>query len=277
MANPSRPSNPFAPTSEPDWVKVERPVLTPRVSSSTQPALPLRSQSVRNQPSAQQLIARKLPPPYAKSATKPEPLPPRLPSRSPSVSSTTSRLSSSTSNLRKPAPPIPTKPNTLQSPILSPIPSSASIQTQSRPRGLTSPVSKPTSQTAAPSNRSASGPATAAPAQNEAAPPLPPPRRSATTAQRIDAVAAGARGGIVPPSQRVGNREQEVRNERVPALPPRRGTGLGSVASGGGNSGREEGRKTNLMDEDESAAGFGGVGSDSGRGEIKGWETLKPS
>jgi len=81
----------------------------------------------------------------------------------------------------------------------------------------------------------------------------------------------------VPPLQRVGNREQEVRNERVPVLPPRRGTGLGSVASGSGNSGRDEGRKTNLMDEDESAAGFEAGGSGSGRREIKGWETLKPS
>jgi len=75
----------------------------------------------------------------------------------------------------------------------------------------------------------------------------------------------GARGGIVPPTQRVGNREQELKNERVPALPPRRGTGLAS--------GPSDAKKTNLMDEDEAAVS----GRGSGRGEIKGWETLKPS
>lgn len=70
----------------------------------------------------------------------------------------------------------------------------------------------------------------------------------------------------MPPSQRVGNREQELRNEREPALPPRRGTGLASGLS-------TEVKKTNLMDEDEATAG----GQGAGRGEIKGWEALKPS
>lgn len=67
----------------------------------------------------------------------------------------------------------------------------------------------------------------------------------------------------MPPPQRVGNREQELRNERGPALPPRRGTGLAS--------GPSDVKKTNLMDEDES------TGRGSGRGAIKGWEALKPS
>lgn len=70
----------------------------------------------------------------------------------------------------------------------------------------------------------------------------------------------------MPPAQRVGNREQEVRNERGPALPPRSGNALASAPAA-------DAKKTNLMDEDESTVG----GRGSARGEIKGWEALKPS
>ncbi|KAK5737481.1 Inositol-1,4,5-trisphosphate 5-phosphatase 1 [Elasticomyces elasticus] len=91
--NLSRPANPFSPTSEPDWVKVDRPDLPSRTASAASNA------------------PRKVAPPPTSSQVAPPPPPPRIkPSDEPDIRVHLKQT------LRKPAPPPkPSKPTLLRS------------------------------------------------------------------------------------------------------------------------------------------------------------------
>lgn len=111
VPNQNRPSNPFTPSDEPDWVKIDR-------APSAEPSLS------RNR-AAKSVAARKLPPPYTSSDSLPQ-LPPQQPiaqidgpvtSRPDSPASVKSvRIRSISTVSRKPAPPVPKKPMMLSSP-----------------------------------------------------------------------------------------------------------------------------------------------------------------
>lgn len=239
VPNPNRPSNPFTPTDEPDWVTVPRMPLhrTPSQSTSTLPPPP--NPRPANAP-------RKLPPPYDPSvaslgnnfsqaslqeASSPQNQPPR------SVKSANSRrdsLSSTTS--KKSAPPVGRKPVHLtSSPTLSA--SSLSSQTRSPQPFSKSPQSTGSSVFPPPPRRSiaastAMGDSTGlggAEYKKDASfpPPPPQPRRS------------GAANGSGLNSNAVYRVDQTPR----PGLPPRPIRDL-------------------LGDEDD---------------ELKGWEALKPT
>ena len=72
VPNPSRPSNPYSPTSEPDWVKVEKPASPPSRPSSIYSNVSQASQAKRDS------VPRNLPPPLSSEGTAPQ-KPPRPP------------------------------------------------------------------------------------------------------------------------------------------------------------------------------------------------------
>ncbi|KAF2222115.1 SacI homology domain-containing protein [Elsinoe ampelina] len=120
--NPQRPSNPFTPSAEPDWVKVERPSPSPKPAPPPARRIPARSNSTRSLESPRR---RNLPPPYqgqldaaqVRNGAKPAPddddAPPPLPSRASTFSEATTVSKPST--LVKKPPSIPRKPQVLRS------------------------------------------------------------------------------------------------------------------------------------------------------------------
>ncbi|KAH8815390.1 SacI homology domain-containing protein [Xylogone sp. PMI_703] len=242
VPNPQRPSNPFTPTDEPDWVTIPRmsSTRTNSVASERPPVLPRRSNSQTN--------LRKLPPPYAQSPSVssvsknlsqvslldssptrsipqsidalPPPPPPRPTDNRPS-----SVLSSSTTSSRKTAPPVAPKPNHLSSPVPSSSPtfSSASLPRKAINGNVNSPASPPR-----PIKRASTsvGNLQASNATKEFTPPFPPnPRRTGTARKPVAN----------------GLQDDE---EMKPGLPPRRPTDL--------------------------------LGDDSEKMEMSGWEALQP-
>ena len=108
VPNPTKPSNPFSPSSEPDWVKVDKPNGLP--SRSTSVASASASSRVRSE-----AATRKLPP--MSRAVEAAAMPPAKPPRPATFNESTSDDSKvqMKSTLRKPAPPKPNKPNLLRS------------------------------------------------------------------------------------------------------------------------------------------------------------------
>lgn len=147
VPNPSRPPNPFTPSSEPDWVKVEKPDLPLRASSVRTTA----SQYGGTRDRAQSQQSRKLPPPY--NGTKP------MPSQLDGASDDLARMHLK-QTLRKPAPP--PKPNLLRS-----------NSSQSAPGEPKRSMATPPP---APAPRRANN--TAAAAAHHTSYPPPPPRRN---------------------------------------------------------------------------------------------------
>ncbi|RFU31354.1 hypothetical protein B7463_g4974, partial [Scytalidium lignicola] len=245
VPNPHRPSNPFSPTDEPDWVTVPRMSSTRPNSTHSEapPALPRRSISSST--------LRKLPPPFTPSPSissvsknlsqtslldsspprsKPESIleqPPPPPPR-PTDNRPSSVLSNSTTSSKKTGPPrVAPKPDHLSSPIPS---STAAFPSASIPRrpissNFTSAVSQ-----ALPPKRINTGidNVQTRNATQEITPPLPPNPRRAGAGTARKAVASSV------------NEEEEVK----PGLPPRRPTDL--------------------------------LGDDSDKMEMSGWEALQP-
>jgi hypothetical protein len=168
IPNGKRPSNPFTPSDEPDWIKVDRPAPPPS-----------RTDSTRSIPTPRPPAARKVPPPFTSTDPLPR-LPPRKAvvavdgtdshsSRSPSVSSVRSLpiLSSNPATtppavLRKPAPPVPKKPSQLSA--------TSPLTSQPPPNVLT----KTPPPTVPPPRRSMAAAKTKSAAEEH--PPLPPRR-----------------------------------------------------------------------------------------------------
>jgi hypothetical protein len=243
--NPKRPSNPFTPSPEPDWVEVKRmggkPEPPPARGTArahtvdfngTGQGMPNSRTSsttsvnqVNRNPSARKLIAPPFPPPPSSGAMPyldgHDDLRRTTSSASarslPSHFNTPSAQREPSQNLnRKPAPPIPNKKPSL----LASIPSSS----------MPSP----------PPQRYRDGPQ---PPDSSTRPQPPPPRRSMAP---------------LPANRKPVHSENLVDNlEDRPPLPPRTGTGL--------STGSREGRGRNLMDEEPEDME-----------NLKGWEVLRP-
>ncbi|KAF2239352.1 hypothetical protein EV356DRAFT_502391 [Viridothelium virens] len=193
IPNPNRPSNPFAPSSEPDWVKVEKP---PGGLSRTSSWQVDGSSDAKPPPPPRNLPSRKLPPPI-------NPPPnngtiPHLLDRSPSISSTASDRASilSKQTSRKPAPPIPKKPKNLSSPTAEP----------------SSPATSTVSDAPLPPPRSSIPSA-------KSTPTPPAPRRGTAVAAALSRQAPGELKTASPVLRRHGEQA-----EGAPVLPPRRRT-----------------------------------------------------
>jgi hypothetical protein len=147
--NPSRPSNPFSPTTEPDWIKIEKPDAPPARNLS--------------------LLQRKLPPALQQSAPQASSSPLRTPDTDTAVPVHLKQT------LRKPAPPKPTKPVILRSPS----PASSVTSTRSVP-----PVPEPRRSNTGASTRNILPPPplrvnSGALAAERRSIPMPPPPRKA--------------------------------------------------------------------------------------------------
>lgn len=203
VPNPSRQSNPFTPTSEPDWVKVEKPELPSRTSSVRTTASHHGGMRDRGQSQP-----RKLPPPYNGSQA-PEQPPRPMRSQLDGASDDLVRMHLK-QTLRKPAPPPkPQKPNLLRSD------SSQSAPPAEQRRSMATPPP-------APAPRRTNNAASATVRQTSYA---PPPRRNTDAMREMQAPPP-------PPSRKpVGSQKGEA---PPPSLPPRRPTaGLMDDDAGG--------------------------------------------
>ncbi|KAK0261683.1 hypothetical protein B0A54_12392 [Friedmanniomyces endolithicus] len=187
--NPSRPSNPFSPSSEPDWVKVDRPADMPAANrtargNSTPPRFP---------------VPRTTAPPPASTNTlisAPPPKPPRPMSTAGEEPESRVHLKQT---LRKPAPPPkPNKPTLLRS---SSSHSAASVSS-SRSAAVPTPPAPPeprrvlSKPPVAESQRQVSATAEQSSPRSSAIPPQPPPPRAlrkAATASSAEAPGLPAR------------------------------------------------------------------------------------
>ena len=198
VPNPSRPSNPFAPSSEPDWVKVEKP----SEGLSRTPSWQLDGNSeAPPPPPPRNLPSRKLPPPLDPQSNGRVPF---LRDRSPSVSSVASDRASiiSKQTSRKPAPTVPKKPRNLSSP---------STEATSPAASAVSESSLPPPQMSVSSARSVPSP--------------PAPRRTNTGASRHFAAQPKTASPVI--------RKPVEREDQAPKLPPRRRTNEDLLGSGG--------------------------------------------
>ncbi|KAF2176670.1 hypothetical protein K469DRAFT_645357 [Zopfia rhizophila CBS 207.26] len=255
--NANRPSNPFTPSPEPDWVEVKR--MGPKPDPPPARGI-LRSHTIdfngptptpSSMPSSTTSLNQAKQKPMARKLS----VTPFQPNHPPNLdgthdSNTNTNLSPSTSSAsthslpnlptrpssnprpqitRKPAPPIPSKKPSLLSRTTSPSPSST--PSPPPPQYHDTPDIKP---------------------------PPPPPRRSMAPVRKA-----------APPGNYV-----DMRKEQRPPLPPRTGTGLSS-ASGGSEGGKGFGKKG-------GRGGRGGKGSlmDEEPAEeleaLRGWEVLRP-
>ncbi|KAK4995401.1 Inositol-1,4,5-trisphosphate 5-phosphatase 1 [Elasticomyces elasticus] len=227
--NPNRPSNPFTPTSEPDWVKVDKPRPVPHRAESWQTDMYGMDQATQSRPASN---PRKLPPPLSPAVSHELP---KLPSRTldssndnqPRTERSVSRDSTASNQtsgarqtLRKPPPPVPKKPELLKnestqsimthssnaenrrsrdvSPAgakniayTSPPRKTATSQQPARPTSIASPLSAGRHATS-PQPPSASSAQVPRPEVHEG-PPLPP-RRSTADAGLMDDEGTGLRG-----------------------------------------------------------------------------------
>lgn len=200
VLNQTRPSNPFAPSPEPDWVNVNKPSAPPSRRASWQTDKSTPSQDYK----AQQ--PRKVPPPYKSGNTATDPPQKNL------DGTTDMPPPALRQTLRKPAPPKPTKPTLLRS---------GSSQSATSPKPAPPP----------PEPRRVNNASSTA-ANNM---PFPPPPRRSTAASRVAQEALPPqppRNTLATPQ---GPRAMTLRKtvpppgaagaDDGPPLPPRRQTG----------------------------------------------------
>ncbi|KAK4540308.1 hypothetical protein LTR36_009620 [Oleoguttula mirabilis] len=190
--NPQRPSNPFSPTAEPDWVKVDRPSAPPsRTASVASNASRVRGES----------LARKLPPPLKPAADQAAPQQPPRPTNNDGHGDAGKVHLKQT--LRKPAPPKPNKPTLLRSESgqsTASLASTRSVAAQPPPPEPRRVISKTS-------------------AQSEHAYP-PPPRRTADEF----AESPKSNNAPQPPPPRTLKKPPPNVDDANPPLPPRRPT-----------------------------------------------------
>lgn len=197
--NAARPSNPWTPTTEPDWVKVERPSDPPSRNLSIRSSASQASSS-RERAASQ---PRKLPPPpfdSAAPAKHPRPLPPQNDGSADDPARTHLKQT-----LRKPAPPTkPTKPSLLRSHSNNSATSARSVVAPPPP-----PAPRRTNNLSTPE------------------PYFPPPPRRRT---EVEAPAARTSAPLPPPGRLAGRKAVpsagagEGYQDAPPSLPPRRPT-----------------------------------------------------
>lgn len=187
VPNPARPSNPYAPTNEPDWVKVEKPNTPPSRSASVYSNASLASQ--RGVP------PRKLPPPFKPADA------PAQPPRPGNVDGSAEDRNIAKQTLRKPAPPKPNKPNLLRS---------ESQHSQQSSRSTRSPAPPP------PEPRRTGTPSAASTSKSV----LPPPPSRANGS--VDRKLTSPPPPQPPPSRKPVS--QASGDSSGPPLPPRKAT-----------------------------------------------------
>ncbi|KAF7194949.1 Inositol-1,4,5-trisphosphate 5-phosphatase 1 [Pseudocercospora fuligena] len=253
VLNPARPSNPWTPTNEPDWVQVEKPG-SPSSRPTSSYGQPRNGASV---PAQSESVPRRLPPPLkpGEGLASRSSQPPNADGAADDESLHRMQLKQT---LRKPAPPKPNKPSLLRSESQA---STASASTKA--------VAPPPPQ----ARRSVNSPA---PATSSVVPPPPEARRSTYTPP------SNARQVLPPPPSRT-NGVADVKSKILgdiearssspapqpppPRKPVRTGTNL-STASTESNGPKLPPRKpaAPLMD-DDGAAGEG----------LKDWVPLQPN
>ena len=188
IPNPNRPSNPFAPSPEPDWIKVERPL--DELARSTSWQLDGTSDARPPQRPRKPSATKTSPPFQSQSNAKA----PSLLDRSPSISSVASDRASilSKQTSRKPAPPVPSKPRNLSSPNTEPA----------------SPISSITTDTQFPSPRPSAS-------SIKDTPTPPPPRRANAGVSRQNSTQLQTASPVL---------RRPIEQEKAPQLPPRRRT-----------------------------------------------------
>lgn len=191
VLNPARPSNPYTPTNEPDWVTVETPDTPPQRNA----ALYFGGQQAQGEGNSAVMVTRKPPPPSSSSTSQQQNASSLRPANMAPVAPALTKQPTGGSVLRKPAPP--PKPRNLRSP------SPASSVASSTQRSIVAPT---------PPDPRRSGTVNA---RNM----MPPPPR------RTNSGALEAKTPLAPPPplQRkvVGDGEH---GDVGPALPPRRST-----------------------------------------------------
>ncbi|TAQ88403.1 hypothetical protein B7494_g3278 [Chlorociboria aeruginascens] len=274
IPNPNRPSNPFSPTDEPDWVTVPRmppslnnskvntvfapPPTAPRPSNGTTRKLPppfdpnanTAKESLTRQISQSSLRDKDAPPPFSP--------PSRATSTRPS-----SALSTSTSSSKKAPPPVARKPDYLTS--------SSSMSSMSTLSGL--PTSRPsTSYTQTQSHKliaqtnPRSSPSSSSNSRGQTQKfnikDFPPPPRRATA--ELSPFSASP---LSPPTN-----PMQTQMQHTPAPPqPRRG-GRKDI----GNKEEDEGSKPGLPPRPQETRDL--LSDDEGiEGELGSWEALRPS
>lgn len=197
VPNPSRPSNPFTPTPEPDWVKVEKPMTPPPPSQTTSTvsnALRARGKS----------LPRKLPPSFKPTDDVAPQKPPRPESLDGPVDTGKVHLKQT---LRKPAPPKPNKPNLLRTE------SSQSTASVASNRSVAPSPPEPRRVISKPSTTARSEPA------------YPPPPRRTTNPSTVEQPSRSAAAPPQPPPPRTLRKSAPPTEENAnPPLPPRRPT-----------------------------------------------------
>ncbi|KAI9757098.1 MAG: hypothetical protein M4579_003576 [Chaenotheca gracillima] len=291
VLNPNRPSNPFTPTEQSDWIRQQqsqpREALPPR-KDQTQSATSVSSRNVNGAGAV-----RRLPPAFDPSGPRPTfPPPPGRASTSSTISSITeapplappSRFTptSTEQTPRKPLPPtVPKKPGRLSSMSgpshASDTSSQPALSLQNSPR---SSIVSMTSER--PHQPSASSPTSARSGTASPAPVPPPPRRAGAAASSKLSTRSPPKSlpaGIVTSRTRAldsSNRKlPQFDGEGAPAptLPPRRGTDDSEFSTHTPQESRPpppnsqvSAQLQRLLDDDAS----GGT-------QIHGWEPLKPT
>ncbi|PIA90510.1 Inositol-1,4,5-trisphosphate 5-phosphatase 1 [Cercospora beticola] len=210
IPNPARPSNPFSASSEPDWVKVEKPGSTPPsrpASLYSNASSTVQGGSLAGQ-SQGEIVPRKLPPPL-----KPTP-PPQQVNKPANIDGTTDALARSQSLQfpRKPAPPPkPSKPNLLRttSNTSSTAASVKSVPPPPEPRRANNTPTNTTRNVFPPPPIRANGDTE----KRSTAPVPPPPRKPVKTTSWGSDVSTTRKPVGLPES-----------HEKPPALPMRRPT-----------------------------------------------------
>lgn len=276
VPNEKRPANPWTPSSEPDWVRVERP------SPSPKPAAPPPRRAGNGPARPTEQPGRRLPPPYLQQGAKVDPGsdgdgPPPLPSRVSSFPLATVEKSKPVpSTVRKGAPPVPKKPNMLRTASTSSDVSSAA------PPALPARNHRDSVASLALSTASE-------PVPSKLKPGTPPPRRSTATKPAVSTQPAIAKP-LIParhdppptnearrplPSSRAppptlataSSAAKPNAAAKIPAKPMQKPisakpaqVGPAKIASTRQNG---TGAAANLMDDKE--------------GDLQGWEPLKPT
>ncbi|WPH03674.1 Hypothetical protein R9X50_00655700 [Acrodontium crateriforme] len=208
--NPLRPSNPYTPTSEPDWVKVENP-QTPLSRSASMASTTSRiSQAKSERP-----VPRTLAPPYNANETPAPPKPPRPPTTEDTPGSTNKIHLKQT--LRKPAPPKPEKPSVLRSASgqsttsTSPLPKTLVPPPPEPRRGNNSSHVANTGMLPPPPSRIRDG----AEETSHTGAPLPPPSRSSSRAVSGATVDLSTTSPMLPPRKPLNGLMDEANTQEL--------------------------------------------------------------
>lgn len=303
--NPASPANPFTPTSEPDWVKVDRP-------ASPLPLRPANNGSTESL-ARKQVPLRKLPPPWQGPNSGSGSSANNHGNNRPEPQQTASALSSANSmqssnqrapsylskqaTLRKPAPPlVPKKPALLRSESNTASSPAATAPAQHKQQERYRDFSPPPAQRVGKSAAGGQGINTPSSMAANSVPFPPPPRRSATL---NNSSSGGGGGGMNQPPRfsdqtaAAASLSRSASSAAAPSPPPprrllqktaspkggssvSRGRGMG-MGMGGGNAGSgtaDQEPTPRLPPRGSTSVNL--MDDEEAEGAAKGWAALRP-